>query len=100
MAWVIVPQAYIPGGEKRTLERKEKARRAPLLSLSNLQMPTTIKDAIKKFEETSGLQAAEAEKVELLGMCPPIEKMDGSLAVLKGCKCVPASLLARRQGPP
>lgn len=98
---------------------------------------TTIKDAVKKLEETRGINAAEAEKVrcrraglpafkacmrcghaapvpvaapqpacrlhaahawrrataaagpaqiELLGQCPPIEKMDATLSTLKACK--------------
>lgn len=47
---------------------------------------TTIKDAIKKFEETKGVVAAETEKIELIGQCPPIEKMDATLSTLKACR--------------
>ena len=74
---------------------------------------TTIKDALKKLEETRGVNAAEIEKVgtqqhrlhggprqhiqplkqadvapqvELYGQCPPIEKMDATLSTLKACK--------------
>jgi len=48
---------------------------------------TSIKDAIKKWEAAHpGASAAEAEHVELLGQCPPVERMDGSLAVLKACR--------------
>eukprot|EP00877_Chromochloris_zofingiensis_P002454 jgi/Chrzof1/12209/Cz06g25120.t1 len=47
---------------------------------------TTIKDAIKKLEETRGINAAEAEKIELYGQCPPIEKMDATLSTLKACR--------------
>lgn len=47
---------------------------------------TTIKDAIKLFEEKRGVPATEAEKVELHGMIPPIEKMDATLSTLKACK--------------
>ncbi|KAG2500984.1 hypothetical protein HYH03_000806 [Edaphochlamys debaryana] len=47
---------------------------------------TTIKDAIKLFEEKRSCVATEAEKVELHGMCPPIEKMDATLSTLKACK--------------
>ncbi|GIL45615.1 hypothetical protein Vafri_2814 [Volvox africanus] len=46
----------------------------------------TIKDAIKVFEERKGIAATEAEKVELHGMIPPIEKMDATLSTLKACK--------------
>jgi dynein light chain 1 len=73
---------------------------------------TTIKDALKKLEETRGVNAAEIDKVgrqqhrlkedpqqnrrsnrdsrllqvELYGQCPPIEKMDATLSTLKACK--------------
>ncbi|GMH37457.1 hypothetical protein BSKO_05330 [Bryopsis sp. KO-2023] len=53
--------------------------------------PTTVKEAIKKFEETSGLNASEAEKVELWGQVPPIEKMDATLSTLKACSHVSLS---------
>lgn len=49
-------------------------------------MPTTIKDAIKMFEEKAGQPATEAEKVTLHGMIPAIEKMDATLSTLKACK--------------
>eukprot|EP00193_Tetraselmis_chui_P021751 CAMPEP_0177794678 /NCGR_PEP_ID=MMETSP0491_2-20121128/25780_1 /TAXON_ID=63592 /ORGANISM="Tetraselmis chuii, Strain PLY429" /LENGTH=175 /DNA_ID=CAMNT_0019317363 /DNA_START=406 /DNA_END=929 /DNA_ORIENTATION=+ len=48
--------------------------------------PTTVKEAIKMFEEKNGVVAAEAEKVELYGIYPPIEKMDATLSTLKACK--------------
>lgn len=47
---------------------------------------TTIKDALKKLEETRGVNTAELDKVELYGQCPPIEKMDATLSTLKACK--------------
>nr|1M9L_A Chain A, Outer Arm Dynein Light Chain 1 [Chlamydomonas reinhardtii] len=47
---------------------------------------TTIKDAIRIFEERKSVVATEAEKVELHGMIPPIEKMDATLSTLKACK--------------
>lgn len=49
-------------------------------------MPTTIKEAIAKFEQEKTCVAAESEKVEIYGMYPPIEKMDATLATLKACK--------------
>lgn len=49
-------------------------------------MPTTIKEAIAKFEQEKACVAAESEKVDLYGMYPSIEKMDGALATLKACK--------------
>ncbi|KAI8464416.1 MAG: tumor suppressor, Mitostatin-domain-containing protein [Monoraphidium minutum] len=47
---------------------------------------TTIKDAVKKLVETRGINAAESEKIELNGQCPPIEKMDATLSTLKACR--------------
>ncbi|GAX77353.1 hypothetical protein CEUSTIGMA_g4799.t1 [Chlamydomonas eustigma] len=49
-------------------------------------MPSTIKDAIKLFEERKNVVATEQEKVELNGTCPAIEKMDATLSTLKACK--------------
>mmetsp|Transcript_15771 Transcript_15771/g.49576 ORF Transcript_15771/g.49576 Transcript_15771/m.49576 type:complete len:202 (-) Transcript_15771:502-1107(-) len=49
--------------------------------------PTTVKEAIKAFEANAmTVKATEAEKVELYGQCPPIEKMDATLSTLKACK--------------
>jgi len=50
---------------------------------------TSIKDAIKKFEEAEGCLAAEAEDVRLCPIslqCPTISKMDGALGSLKKCQ--------------
>ena len=38
-------------------------------------MPTTIKQALKKWEETTGKKAGEATEVKLIGVYPPIEKV-------------------------
>ena len=38
-------------------------------------MPTTIKQALKKWEETTGKKAYEATEVKLIGVYPPIEKV-------------------------
>lgn len=46
---------------------------------------TTIKEAIKRFEDSKAVVAAEQGKVELFGQCPPIEKMDATLSTLKAC---------------
>jgi len=48
--------------------------------------PTTVKEAIKAFETAKMVKATEAEKVELWGQNPPIEKMDATLSTLKACK--------------
>lgn len=43
-------------------------------------MPTTIKAAIKKWEEASGNKASESKEIKLIAVYPPIEKMDAGLA--------------------
>ncbi|KAF7398961.1 hypothetical protein HZH66_006858 [Vespula vulgaris] len=43
---------------------------------------TTCKDAIQRWEEKTGMDAAEAKEVILSFQWPPIEKMDNNLAVL------------------
>ncbi|XP_041983808.1 dynein axonemal light chain 1 isoform X2 [Aricia agestis] len=47
---------------------------------------TTIKEAIKKWEEKTGLQAATATEVSLIFQWPPIEKMDNTLSCLANCE--------------
>ena len=49
-------------------------------------MPTSIKEAIAKWEEKTGQKAAESMKVELWGQTPFIEKMDNGLNVLVKCE--------------
>ena len=51
-----------------------------------------VQDAIKTFETMNGIKASEAEKVNLFGQIPPIEKMDSTLASLKACKYVAARI--------
>ncbi|KAJ2941887.1 hypothetical protein O0L34_g15714 [Tuta absoluta] len=47
---------------------------------------TTIKEAIKKWEDKTGQQAATAADVNLMFQFPPIEKMDNTLACLTNCE--------------
>jgi dynein light chain 1 len=47
---------------------------------------TTIKDALRRWEERNGISAVEATEVLLCFQWPPIEKMDNSLAVLVKCE--------------
>lgn len=47
---------------------------------------TTIKEAIKKWEDKTGLQSATATEVTLIFQWPPIEKMDSTLATLVNCE--------------
>ncbi|XP_059047318.1 dynein axonemal light chain 1-like [Achroia grisella] len=47
---------------------------------------TTIKEAIKKWEDKTGLQAATATEVSLIFQWPPIEKMDNTLSSLLNCE--------------
>ncbi|BFZ11930.1 hypothetical protein BsWGS_14969 [Bradybaena similaris] len=46
---------------------------------------TTIKEALAKYEEKHG-KASECKEVKLIGICPPIEKMDASLSTLTSCE--------------
>eukprot|EP00045_Choanoeca_perplexa_P000168 m.13205 g.13205 ORF g.13205 m.13205 type:complete len:192 (-) comp10117_c0_seq1:130-705(-) len=43
---------------------------------------TTIKDAIKQWEATNDQKVADETVVKLLGLLPPIEKMDAALSQL------------------
>lgn len=47
---------------------------------------TTIKEAIKRWEEKTGQHAATATDVSLVFQWPPIEKMDNTLACLSCCE--------------
>ena len=63
-------------------------------------MPTLVKAALKKWEETTGRKCSEATEVskesprlirtplmqvKLIGVYPPLEKMDGSVGFLTSC---------------
>ena len=44
--------------------------------LSTVEMPgTTIKAALKKFEETTGVKPSEATEIKLIGVYPPIGRI-------------------------
>lgn len=50
---------------------------------------TTIKDAIKRWEEKHpGESIADAEEVGFQFQWPPIEKMDNTLSALVSCRLV------------
>ncbi|KAG5453819.1 Dynein light chain 1, axonemal [Clonorchis sinensis] len=51
-----------------------------------MDKPTTIKEAIKKWEEKTGQKASEAKEVKLFAQYPPIEKLDASLSTLTACE--------------
>ena len=54
-----------------------------------MSKPTTIKDAIKKWEEKHpGQNISETEDVGFQFQWPPIEKMDNSLSALTKCRSV------------
>ena len=46
-----------------------------LVGETDLTMPTTIKQALKKWEEATGKKGSEATEVKLIGVYPPIEKV-------------------------
>ncbi|EFN54314.1 hypothetical protein CHLNCDRAFT_135528 [Chlorella variabilis] len=49
---------------------------------------TSCKEALARWlaGPGGGVAAGEAERVELTGLCPPIDKMDSSLAALHACR--------------
>ena len=47
---------------------------------------TSIKDALKKWEQKNGENVTQAEDVQLQFQYPPIAKMDGNLGTLQNCK--------------
>ena len=53
-------------------------------------MPTTIKQALKKWEEATGKKGSEATEVKLIGVYPPIEKVRLSwfLAIKSTCQYI------------
>lgn len=59
-----------------------------LLILNAMAAPkaTTIKDAIKRWEDKTGQQSATATEVSLVFQWPPIEKMDNTLSTLTNCE--------------
>lgn len=54
---------------------------------------TTIKEALKRWEEINQKSASEATEVDLQFQWLPIEKMDNSLSQLVKCECVPCLIL-------
>ncbi|XP_018613205.1 dynein axonemal light chain 1 [Scleropages formosus] len=48
--------------------------------------PTTIKEALARWEEKSGEKASEAKAVKLYSQIPPIEKLDAALSALGNCE--------------
>ena len=58
-----------------------------LVTNQRVIMPaTSLKTCLKKWEETYEKKCAEALEVKLIGVFPPIEKMDGSLSKLSLCQ--------------
>ena len=47
---------------------------------------TTIREALRRFEEDTGEKAHEATEVKLIGLHPPIEKTDANLQTLVACE--------------
>ena len=47
---------------------------------------TTIKSALKKWEEANERKAGESKEIKLIGVWPPIEKMEGPFHLLINCE--------------
>ena len=46
---------------------------------------TSCKEAIRKWEQNSGVPPAEATEVSLIGQVPPIDRIDDSLNEFENC---------------
>ncbi|XP_076011967.1 dynein axonemal light chain 1-like [Genypterus blacodes] len=46
----------------------------------------TVKEALAKWEEKTGVKVSEAKEIKLYDQIPPIEKMDTSLSELTSCE--------------
>ena len=47
---------------------------------------TSIREALRQWEEDSGQKSHEAIEIKLIGIHPPIDKMDASLQTLTMCE--------------
>ncbi|XP_020709882.1 dynein axonemal light chain 1-like isoform X2 [Athalia rosae] len=54
--------------------------------MSGVGKPTTCKDAIRRWEEATGLDASSATEINLSFQWPPIEKMDNAFNVISKCE--------------
>ncbi|CAO1441301.1 unnamed protein product [Diamesa serratosioi] len=50
-----------------------------------MSKPTTIKEALTKWEEREGIKVTEAMEIELQFQFPPIDKMTADLSTLANC---------------
>ncbi|XP_042879681.1 dynein axonemal light chain 1-like [Penaeus japonicus] len=58
---------------------------------------TTVREALKQWEEGTGQKAGEALEVKLIGLYPPIEKLDSSLQALVNCEklCLSTNMIEK-----
>ena len=52
------------------------------------QKSTSTREALRQWEENTGEKASEATEVKLIGLQPPMEKLDASLQNLTACEWV------------
>ncbi|KAK3877599.1 hypothetical protein Pcinc_017679 [Petrolisthes cinctipes] len=50
------------------------------------QKGTSCREALKQWEENTGEKAVEAKEIKLIGIQPPIEKLDSSIQTLANCE--------------
>ncbi|XP_069950899.1 dynein axonemal light chain 1 [Cherax quadricarinatus] len=50
------------------------------------QKGTSLREAMRQWEENTGEKASDAVEVKLIGLYPPIEKLDSSLQALVNCE--------------
>lgn len=69
------------------MPKKLRADTETFLAIREMARPTTIKEALKRWqEENDGQDPAEATDIQLQFRYPPIEKMDGTLGTLVNCQ--------------
>ncbi|XP_042205370.1 dynein axonemal light chain 1-like isoform X2 [Homarus americanus] len=61
------------------------------------QKGTTIREALRQWEENTGEKATEAVEVKLIGIYPPIEKLDNALQTLVNCEklCLSTNMIEK-----
>ncbi|XP_019877746.1 dynein axonemal light chain 1-like isoform X2 [Aethina tumida] len=69
----------------------------PHMKISDMPKTTTIKDAIKKWEEANKKKISEAKAVGFQFQWPPIDRMDNSLSALVNC-CLSANMIEKIAG--
>lgn len=57
-----------------------------LIIVKNMSKATTIKEALKRWEDREQQNSLDAKAIDLQFQWPPIEKMDSTLGTLVNCE--------------